>query len=87
MDLELYLNKQSIDRYVRLLSVISDETQRRQIQNLLEDERAKVLESAGRPWSQRNRGGLKRVPSIQLCAEKLNSNLLMVQASGHFAAL
>ncbi len=44
MDLELYLNKQSIDRYVRLLSVISDETQRRQIQNLLEDERAKVLD-------------------------------------------
>ena len=44
MNLELYLNKQSIDRYVRLLSVISDETQRRQIQNLLEDERAKALD-------------------------------------------
>ena len=44
MNLELFLNKQNIDRYVRLLSVISDETQRRQIQNLLEDERAKTLD-------------------------------------------
>ena len=44
MNLELYLNKQNIDRYVRLLSFISDETQRRQIQNLLEEERAKVLD-------------------------------------------
>ncbi len=44
MNLELFLNKQNIDRYVRLLSVISDETQRRQIQNLLEEERAKTLD-------------------------------------------
>lgn len=44
MHLELFLNRQNIDRYMTLLSFISDETQRRQIQNLLEDERAKTRE-------------------------------------------
>jgi hypothetical protein len=44
MRLELFLNRQNIDRYVTLLSFISDETQRRQIQNLLEEERAKTRE-------------------------------------------
>jgi len=44
MNLELFINQQNIDRYMRLLDVISDETQRRQIQNLLEEERAKMLD-------------------------------------------
>ena len=44
MNLELFLNRQNIDRYVTLLSIISDQTQRRQIQNLLEEERAKTRE-------------------------------------------
>ena len=44
MDLELFLCQQDIDRYIDLLKVVSDGTQRRQIQNLLEEEREKVQE-------------------------------------------
>src|SRR5262249_31956610 len=44
MDLELFLCQQDIDRYIDLLKVVSDGTQRRQIQNLLEEEREKAQE-------------------------------------------
>ena len=44
MDLELFLSQQNIDRYLNLLRIVSDETQRRQIQNLLEEEREKEQE-------------------------------------------
>jgi hypothetical protein len=44
MHLELYLSRQNIDRYLNLLRVASDRTQRRQIQNLLEEEREKAQE-------------------------------------------
>jgi hypothetical protein len=33
-----FLNQQNIERYLKLLPVASDETQRRQLQNLLEEE-------------------------------------------------
>ena len=44
MDLECFLNQQNITRYLKLLKVISDERQRRQIINLLEDEKLKQEE-------------------------------------------
>jgi hypothetical protein len=44
MDLECFLNQQNITRYLKLLNVISDERQRRQIINLLEDEKLKEEE-------------------------------------------
>jgi hypothetical protein len=42
--MDLFLGQQNIDRYSNLLRVVSDVTQRRQIQNLLEEEREKVQE-------------------------------------------
>jgi hypothetical protein len=42
MDSERYFNQQIIERYRKLLDVISDETQRRQITNLLEEEEDKA---------------------------------------------
>jgi hypothetical protein len=42
MDSERYFNQQIIERYRKLLEVISDRTQRRQIMNLLEDEEDKA---------------------------------------------
>jgi hypothetical protein len=39
MDINRFLNQQAIERYSRLLEIISDETQRRQISNLLEEEK------------------------------------------------
>jgi hypothetical protein len=44
MGLECFLNQQNITRYLKLLKVISDERQRRQIINLLEDEKLKQEE-------------------------------------------
>jgi hypothetical protein len=44
MDLERFLNQQNIDRYLKLLSLISDERQRRQVMNLLEEERLTAVE-------------------------------------------
>jgi hypothetical protein len=38
MDSERYFNQQIIERYRKLLEIVSDRTQRRQIMNLLEDE-------------------------------------------------
>jgi hypothetical protein len=38
MDSERYFNQQIIERYRKLLEVVSDRAQRRQIMNLLEDE-------------------------------------------------
>ena len=38
MDSERYLNQQIIERYRKLLEIVSDRTQRQQIMNLLEDE-------------------------------------------------
>jgi hypothetical protein len=42
MDSECYFNQQIIERYRKLLEIISDRTQRRQIMNLLEDEEDKA---------------------------------------------
>jgi hypothetical protein len=42
MDSERYFNQQIIERYRKLLEIISDRTQRRQIMNLLEDEEDKA---------------------------------------------
>jgi hypothetical protein len=42
MDLERYFNRQNIQRYRKLLDIISDQTQRRQIMNLLEEEEDKA---------------------------------------------
>ena len=44
MDLECFLNQQNITRCLKLLNVISDERQRRQIINLLAEERLKEKE-------------------------------------------
>jgi hypothetical protein len=44
MGLERFLNQQNIDRYLRLLDFISDEAQRRQVLNLLEEEKEKARE-------------------------------------------
>ena len=44
MDLELFLNQQNISRYLKLLGLISDERQRRQVMNLLEEEKLKAAE-------------------------------------------
>jgi len=38
VDLERYFNQQNIARYRKLLEVVSDQTQRRQIVNLIEEE-------------------------------------------------
>jgi hypothetical protein len=38
MDINRFLNRQSIERYTKLLKMVSDETQRRQISNLLKEE-------------------------------------------------
>jgi hypothetical protein len=42
MDSERYFNQQIIERYRKLLEIISDRTQRQQIMNLLEDEEDKA---------------------------------------------
>jgi hypothetical protein len=42
MDSERYFNQQIIERYRKLLEIVSDRTQRRQIMNLLEDEEDKA---------------------------------------------
>ncbi len=39
MELARFINQQNIERYLKLLEFVSDETQRRQITNLLEEER------------------------------------------------
>jgi hypothetical protein len=44
MDLERFFNQQNIHRYLRLLDIVSDEAQRRQVLNLLEEEREKARE-------------------------------------------
>jgi hypothetical protein len=44
MQLERFLNRQNIERYRRLLDVVCDETQRRQILGLLEEEEEKTRE-------------------------------------------
>jgi rubrerythrin len=43
-DLKRFLNQQNIERYSKLLDIASDETQRRQIQNLLAEEQDKARE-------------------------------------------
>jgi len=45
MALERFFNQQNIERYRKLLDIVSDQTQRRQIMNFLEDEeeRARYL--------------------------------------------
>jgi hypothetical protein len=42
MRIERFLNAQNIERYKRLLRIAPDETQRRQIQNLLAEEEDKA---------------------------------------------
>jgi rubrerythrin len=42
MNSERYFNQQIIERYRKLLEIVSDQTQRRQIMNLLEDEEDKA---------------------------------------------
>jgi hypothetical protein len=44
MQLERFLNRQNIERYRRLLDVVCNETQRRQILCLLEEEEEKTRE-------------------------------------------
>lgn len=44
MELAHFLNQQNIERFVKLLEFVSDETQRRQITNLLEEERERARE-------------------------------------------
>jgi len=47
MDSERYFNQQIIERYRKLLEIVSDRTQRRQIMNLLEDEEDKARDLRG----------------------------------------
>ena len=42
MTLERFFNQQNIERYRKLLDIVSDQTQRRQIMNLLEEEEDKA---------------------------------------------
>ena len=42
MDSECYFNQQIIERYRKLLDIVSDQTQRRQIMNLIEEEEDKA---------------------------------------------
>lgn len=42
--MERFLNQQNIERYLKLLDVVSDEAQRRQVENLLEEEKGKTAE-------------------------------------------
>jgi hypothetical protein len=42
MTLERFFNQQNIERYRKLLDIVSDQTQRRQIINLLEEEEDKA---------------------------------------------
>ena len=42
MDSERYFNQQIIERYRKLLDIVSDQTQRRQIMNLIEEEEDKA---------------------------------------------
>jgi hypothetical protein len=52
MELARYINRQNIERFSKLLEFVSDETQRRQITNLLEEERELAMElQASRPSS------------------------------------
>ena len=44
MGLERFLNQQNIERYSKLLDIVSDEIQRRQIKNLLAEEEDKANE-------------------------------------------
>ena len=48
MTLERFFNQQKIERYRKLLDIVSDQTQRRQIMNLLEEEedKARYLKSS-----------------------------------------
>ncbi len=49
MDLERYFNQQNIARYRKLLELVSDQTQRRQIMNLLEEEEYELAQYADAP--------------------------------------
>jgi hypothetical protein len=42
--IERFLTQQNIDRYLKLLDIASDGIQRRQIENLLEEERYRAME-------------------------------------------
>ena len=44
MNLELYINQRNIERYLKLLEYVSDDTQRRQIANLLDEEQHRAEE-------------------------------------------
>jgi hypothetical protein len=44
MDLARFLNQQNVERYRRLLDLVTDATQRRQIINLLEEEQQTASE-------------------------------------------
>jgi hypothetical protein len=48
MGMQRFLNQQNIERYLKLLGVVSDEAQRRQVENLLEEEKGKAAELSGR---------------------------------------
>jgi hypothetical protein len=50
MSLERFLTRQNIERYRRLLDIVSEATQRRQIINLLEEE-----EDKERDWRESSR--------------------------------
>jgi hypothetical protein len=49
VDLERYFNQQNIARYRKLLELVSDQTQRRQIMNLLEEEEYELARYADAP--------------------------------------
>jgi hypothetical protein len=44
MNLERYINQRNIERYLKLLEHVSDDTQRRQIINLLDEEQDRAEE-------------------------------------------
>jgi hypothetical protein len=49
VDLERYFNQQNIARYRKLLELVSDQTQRRQIMNLLEEEEYELAQYTDAP--------------------------------------
>jgi hypothetical protein len=49
VDLERYFNQQNIARYRKLLELVSDQTQRRQIMNLLEEEEYELARYSDAP--------------------------------------
>ena len=68
MSIELFLSHQIIERYQKLLDVASDEIQRRQIQNLITEEKEKTSDL------QRGKNNLARNPIIRITSGRVESH-------------